>query len=147
MTVREGGCLCNCVRVRVGNSTVVYWRRRAQGCCLWVSYCTSSHHSDSFEGFVDPVFFSLFWVFHVNILCLCYLCVLSSVFLFVHIYLDLCIRIYTRVNRLWPVTFLTGKNFFLDCSVDRSNLVLRKLHLPNLLWMVSFELLKSVLHS
>ena len=77
------------------------------------SYCTSSHHSDSLLGFVDPVVFPYFWVFHVNILCLCYLRVLSSVFLFVHIYLDLCIRIYTRVNRLWPVTFLTHITFFL----------------------------------
>ena len=55
----------------------------------------------------SPWFFPIFWVFHVNILCPCFLRVLSLVFLSVHIYLDLCTRIYTRVNRLWVVTFLT----------------------------------------
>ena len=50
--------------------------------------------------------FPYFSVFHVNILCLCYLCVLSSIFLFVYIYLEFCIRIYIQANLLLQVTFL-----------------------------------------
>ena len=34
------------------------------------------------------------------------------VFMYVHIYLDLCTRVRTRVNRLWPVAILTKGAFF-----------------------------------
>ena len=68
--------------VRVSNSTAICWWRRAQDCCLWVSYCTSSHYSDSVSWGVDPCGFSLLWVFHVNILCIRVLYFLSLSCLF-----------------------------------------------------------------
>ena len=50
--------------------------------------------------------------------------------------------------RLWTCLGLSQwssvrKNFFLDCSVGRLNLVLRRLRLPSLLQKTSFELLRS----
>ena len=89
--------------VRVSNSTTVCSQRRAQGCCLWVSYCTSSHHSDSISwGLWTLVVFPLFPVFHVKILCLRVFCfsgldLVYSGYLHPHTHTS---------NRLWPVTIL-----------------------------------------
>ena len=118
--VREVSCLRNCATkrererereresVRVSNSTTVCWQRRAQGCCLWVSYCIYSHHSDYSWGLWTPVDFPYFgfstWISCVPVLHSWFV----IVFLSLHIDLDLCTRVHTRVKRLWPVAILTS---------------------------------------